>query len=62
VSRRVLRHALAFRHVLERHRIALSPCMPRKLRLVYPKRQFRSRMLASFIAFAKERPGALIGQ
>jgi DNA-binding transcriptional LysR family regulator len=39
--------------------IPFSPRMVRNLSAVYPKQRFHSRMLASFVAFAKERLAAL---
>ena len=39
--------------------IPFAPRMVRKLGLVYPKQRFHSKLLASFIAFAKERLAAL---
>jgi DNA-binding transcriptional LysR family regulator len=40
--------------------IPFSPRMVRNLSVVYPKHSFHSKILASFIAFAKERLAALL--
>lgn len=39
--------------------IPFSPRMVRRLSAVYPKQKFHPKMLASFVAFAKERLAAL---